>query len=117
MSAVPSRASREPRHPRLVAWLPWIAGLVLLAGVAAVLIAYDVGGLRNTAHPNRPVPSNQPAEVPVKRVTVKPAKQALATIIKFVDTAVARKHLAASWPLTAPELRQGFTLRQWKPGN
>jgi hypothetical protein len=30
---------------------------------------------------------------------------------------VARKNLAASWVLTAPALREDFTLKRWKSGN
>jgi len=52
-------------------WLPIVSGLVLLAGVVAVLIAFDVGGIRNTADVSRPVPSNEPATpVPAKQQAV-----------------------------------------------
>jgi hypothetical protein len=116
MSAVSSRASREPRYPRLSRWLPWLGGLVFVAGVLAVLIAFDVGGIRNTAHQDRPVPSNKPASVPVKRTTVKPSKQALATIVEWIDATVARKNMATSYALTAPAMRQGLSLERWKTG-
>ena len=35
---------------------------------------------------------------------------------KFILTAVARTDLAASYELVHPDLRQGFTLAQWKTG-
>ena len=40
-------------------------------------------------------------------------KDALDVVSRFLYTAVARKHVDRSWKLVAPELRAGFTRRQW----
>jgi hypothetical protein len=99
-------------------WLTVASGIVLIAGVLAFLIAYDVGGIRNTAEVNNPQPSNQPArQVEPTPKTVPLNRQAANVAIRFIDTAVARKNLAASYKLTAPVLRQGMSLQQWKTGN
>lgn len=42
---------------------------------------------------------------------------ALATARTFLQTAVAREHVARSWPLVHPKLRQGLTKRQWATGS
>ena len=99
-------------------WLTVASALVLVAGVLAFLIAYDVGGIRNTAEVNNPQPSNEPAQVVApKQPTVPLNRQAANVAIRFIETAVARKDLTASYKLTAPELRQGMSLKQWKSGN
>jgi len=36
---------------------------------------------------------------------------------RFVTTAVARRHVAASWPLAGPSLRKGITAKQWASGD
>jgi len=40
-------------------------------------------------------------------------KDALVVVRRFLYTAVARKHVDRSWNLVAPELRAGFTPKQW----
>lgn len=117
MSSVPARTSRRD-YSRLRAGLPWIAGVVLIVGVVTSVIAFDLFGIRNTAHVSRPIPGSEAATPPPsKRKTVPAPKQALQTIIRFLDTAVARKHLAESYALTAPVLRQGMSLAEWETGN
>jgi hypothetical protein len=99
----------SPRNQRrLIA-----AGLVVLAiGVAAFAFAF----FRNTGDTTETF-SDEPASVftPEKTVPVDPAARKVAA--EFINSAVARKDLAASYGLVAPELRQGFTLKQWKTGN
>jgi hypothetical protein len=34
----------------------------------------------------------------------------------FVRTAVLRRNLDASWPLIHPALKQGMSLKEWRPG-
>jgi len=83
-------------------WLPWIAGAVLLAGIAAFAVSrLDSGSSKSSAAASKQVPLSNAA----KQVA-----------FRFVDTAVARKHLAESYRLVTPTLRQGLTLAQWKTG-
>ncbi len=119
MSSVPAPAPSRPtkRSGRVPTWLPIVSAAVLIAGVLAVLIAYDVGGLRNTADVSNPVPSDEPASVPVKQKTVPLDKSAAQVAIRFIDSAVARKNLADSFALATPELRAGTSLAEWKTGN
>jgi hypothetical protein len=43
--------------------------------------------------------------------------RAVRTAQKFIQTAVLRKDVAASWALVTPALRAGFTRAQWATGN
>jgi hypothetical protein len=90
------------------------SGLVA-AGAIAIVVEWP-----NTA-PKAPGPSNvrvhvsnkAPKPVPLKR---RNRAESLAVASKFIYTAVARKHVERSWDLTAPELRAGFTRKQWSTG-
>jgi hypothetical protein len=53
---------------------------------------------------------------PVVQTAVPLSPQARAVAHAFVATAVARKDLARAWTLSAPELRHGMTLAEWKTG-
>ena len=112
MSSVESAAP-----PRALRWLPWVSAALLVTGVLAVLIAYDVGGIRNTASVDTPPLRNEPADVPVARRTVPMSREAANIAIKFIDGAVTRKNLAGTYALAAPELRRGMTLAEWKRGD
>jgi hypothetical protein len=99
----------SPRNQRRL----MAAALVLLAlGVAAFLFAF----FRNTGDSTETF-SDEPANIftPEKTVQVDPEARKVAA--EFIKTAVARKNLAASYALADPELRQGFSLKQWKTGN
>lgn len=97
--------------------MPWLAGLVLLAGLVAfgVVYIFDSGEtieVQQPASSNQVTSAKQKAE---KNVALDPAARTAAG--KFILTAVARKNLAESWRLTHPELRAGYTLKEWKTGN
>ena len=119
MSTASSTPADERRRPNRVPLSLTIASaIILVAGVLAFLIAYDVGGIRNTADVNNPKPTNEPPrQVQRNPPTVPLNRQAANVAIRFVETAVARTSLAESYKLTAPELRQGMSLKQWKTGN
>ena len=83
-------------------WAPWVAALVLVAGIAAFAVTrFDGGG-------------SSPATAAAQTVPLAPAATAVAR--EFVATAVARKNLTRAWAIAAPELRQGMTLAEWKTG-
>jgi hypothetical protein len=93
--------------------LPWVSAAVLLAGMGAVLGVY----FSNTAKPE-PKVSNQTAKIPTSPTKQVPLPQSARSVAsKFILTAVARKHLAESYKITHPKLRQGLTLKQWETGN
>jgi hypothetical protein len=93
-------------------FLPWVAALVLVAGIAAVLGLY----FSNTAKVEKGSPSRQviPAEVPQKNIPF--PEEAWKVAREFAFTAVARKHLAESYAITHPTARAGYTLKQWETG-
>jgi hypothetical protein len=97
--------------------LAWLTGLVLVvAAVVGAIVLWP-----NTA-PNEPRgPSNVPAYVEKEpkavRLKASDKKDALKVVTRFIYTAVARKNIDRSWELAAPELRQGFTRKQWDSGN
>jgi hypothetical protein len=87
---------------RVERWAPWLAGAVLIAGIAAFAITRLDHASSTPAPPHRAAPLTAAA----RRVAV-----------AFVDTAVARKHLDRAWTIVAPELKQGMSLDEWKTGS
>jgi hypothetical protein len=75
---------------------------------------------RNTAQPEEESLRNDPIQVYKEPVPVKLSKTdralALDTALKFVNTAVARRHVEESYALAAPDLRAGLTRSQWARG-
>ncbi len=111
MTAVAER----PLSRKVAKWLPWIAGLVFVAGGIAFLIAY----YGNTANPNRPgtrpgAPVDASGTPPT--VPVDPGARLVAG--KFINSAVTRQDLAGAWKLTEPgsPLREGYTYKEWLTG-
>jgi hypothetical protein len=96
-------------------WLITLSGLVLVAGVVAVLIVF-VFRNQTTSVNNAPI-TNKPAQI-VKQAPNVPLTRAQREIAgKFILTAVARKNLAVSYNLVTDRLKQGLTLKQWQSGN
>ena len=101
---------QSPRNQRRLL----VAALIVLAiGIAVFTFAF----FRNTGDTTPESFSNEPADIykPQKTVAVDAGARRVAG--KFIETAVARKNLAASYDLVAPELRQGLTRKQWETGN
>jgi hypothetical protein len=100
--------------------LPWIAGLLLVAGVVAVLtvrVTDDDKG--ETARPAAPV---QPAVVDTQPEgrrggKVEPAARVAAG--QFILAAAGRENLRKAWQVSHPELRDqcGCSYKQWLTGN
>ncbi len=98
------------RRPRWERALPWLAGLVLIAGIVAAIVAFA---------PNRdptPEKTSGPAQVPVQQVKAPLSADAQQVAKLFVQTAVARKDLAKSFDLVSPALRGGLTRAEWLTG-
>lgn len=100
------------RSPRVQRTLPWLAGLMLLAGVIAFLIAY----LGNTGKSSATPLTNKPAETYKEGQKVPLPKEVRRVAGLFINTAVARKQLAKSWDLVHPVLKDGMTKREWLTG-
>jgi hypothetical protein len=86
---------------RIGRWAPWIAGAVLIGGI----VVFAVTKLTD---------SKPAAPLPHRAAPLAAAERRVAT--EFVDTAVARKNLDRAWQITAPELKQGMSLDEWKTG-
>ena len=105
------------RWRRRLAWLT--ATVVLVAGAIAAGLAT---GLTWNRVPQTHGPSNVPARIdntapkPV-RLKRHDERQMLAVASKFIDTAVARKHIDRSWELASSELRSGLTRKKWDTGD
>jgi hypothetical protein len=107
---------REPvRKSSLRKRLPW---LIAVGAVAAVIVGTILIWGTNTGDSLSTPLSNKPADdrsaVP-KSVKIDPhARQAAK---RFIETAVARKHLKEAYALAGPAIRQGQTLKEWMTGN
>ena len=94
---------------------PWIAGLVLVAGIVTFLLVF----FRNTAKPiddSTPLTPAKPVATPTQK-NVPVAKEARLVAGRFILTAVQRKHLAEAWNLVGPAIKEGTTKKQWLTGN
>jgi hypothetical protein len=94
--------------------LPWVAALVLAAGVTALIIKLvpSTNGQADrspTQHPTI-VPTTPPK-------TVKLTNAARDVAGRFILTAVKRRNLAEAWKLSGPQIRQDLTYKQWLTGN
>jgi hypothetical protein len=109
------RSARGLRSPRARRALPWIAALVLAAGVIAFLAAYIPNTGKSNATPfdltKKPqLTSKTPQKTPL-------SKEARRVAGRFIQTAVVRKNLDEAWRLSGPDLKQGLTLAQWRTGD
>jgi hypothetical protein len=100
------------KSPRTQRYLLWGSGLVLAAGIAAVLIVF----LRDTGSSEQAPFSTTPVDVvkKPKKVALEPAARVVAG--RFILTAVQRKDLAAAWKISGPGIRQGMTYKEWLSG-
>src|SRR6266567_4371097 len=105
-------AFREPlpARPRWQRWLPWFAGLGLLAGVVVALVVL----VPSTSGINDPSKTQHPTIVPK---TAPLAREARLVAGRFILTAVARANLAEAWEISGPPIRQGMTKRQFLTGS
>jgi hypothetical protein len=90
--------------------------LLAIGGAVTLGVLYP-----NTADkPEQQSAAVEPGQVYREPKTVKltNADRAIAiqTALRFVNTAVARRHSEVSYDLVAPELRQGMTRDQWRTG-
>jgi hypothetical protein len=93
--------------------LPWVAGLLVVGGIAAAVQAWVIHPTKK-AEVFTKAPVVDVSKTP-KTVTLSPEVKALAR--DFIRTAVARKDLRHAYTLVGPEITQGQTLKQWLTGN
>lgn len=114
------------QSPRFQRYLLWVGVIVLAVGAAALVFAFAKGSDTKThINPDKGFhPTLPKAAVPLKNAngaTIKTFSQLdpriRSDIKKFIGTAVARKHLAASWAVIAPSLRAGYTQKTWAKGD
>jgi hypothetical protein len=95
-------------------WLLGIGAVVLVAGVIAVLVTQ----FGNTAKSENTAPTGKPIAPPAKaQPNIKFPKAAWQVANEFLFTALPRKNLAESYAISHPDMRAGFTLKQWESGN
>ena len=102
------------RRRRRLAWLAVVA--VLVAGGVLTFVEFRNTG-KNYATPEYNTPSpvdKEPVPVPLTR---RSRGSAMAVAAVFVQTAVMRRHIDRSWNLTGPDLRTGYTRKQWRSGD
>jgi hypothetical protein len=98
---------------RVIQILPWISGLVLIAGVVAFVIvrAGQNPDTNSGAAPKNGAPVKVSNEAYVDPRSVDPKVMTVGR--EFIKTAVGRTNATRAWQLSGPELRQGATLKQW----
>ena len=111
-------ASTSELRPRRKGWsgraeryAPWLAALILVIGVAAVIVKF-APNKNSTAQPL----SSPPSASQAKEKTVKFSPAEAKAMFQFVRTAVAREDLAAAWKLAGPSVRGGLTYKEWLTG-
>jgi hypothetical protein len=117
MASTTSPTSGFFSSPRAQRALYWISGIVFLAGVVAIITVYATRG-NSSASGSSSNQVNTPSQTSGPSVkNVKASPDALGVARRFLETAVVRKNLAESYNLVGPNLKGGFTLKQWKTGN
>lgn len=111
----------SPRYAQnpLVRYLPWVASFVLLAGVVAFGVTYlgrDDSEPATQAQPQgaQGGSGEENAAAARKSVPFSPAARKVAA--EFLQTAVPRENLRRSWEIVHPEMKQGYTLKDWLTG-
>ena len=98
---------------KVAKWLLPVAIGVFLVGGIAFTIAY----FGNTSHVKHPsVRPGNPVDASKTPPTVPVPKTARHVAGEYIITAMTRTNLAKSWALTHPELRKGYTKKEWLTG-
>jgi hypothetical protein len=101
------------RFRRRLAWT--VGSIAVAAGI--VVTAVLVG---NTGHSTATKIIDEPAQVyraPTSMtLTAEDRRELFATSIRFIRTAVARKHLDSAWDMLGPEMKAGQTRKSWDTG-
>jgi hypothetical protein len=107
----------KPAQPtlgsRVIQVLPWLAGLVLIAGVVAfaVVKAGQNPDSNAGAAPKNGAPVKVSNDKYINPRDVDP--KVMTTAREFLKTGVGRTDAVRAYELSGPDLRQGTTLKQW----
>jgi hypothetical protein len=112
--------SERFRSPGFVRAISWVSGLILLAGVAAVLTVWiGSGSPEKSALVNNgeTIPDELPVTAPPDVADVPAAARKVAA--DFIEGAVARKDLAKAWTLIHPTMKRdcACTREEWLTGD
>jgi hypothetical protein len=99
--------------PRAQRRLLIVSGIVFAVGLI-LFLSLDV--LKGHSSLNAPI-STTPAQHAAKQIKAPPKKEAYTVGRKFMETAVQRQNLDASYKLVAGDVRGGLTRKQWDTGN
>lgn len=106
------RLLRSRRRRRRLAALAVVAAI---AGCVASLVVWvgDTGDTRETFHAGR---AQIITQRPMERIEPAELLRIHDIAVQWIETAVERRNVGASWELTHPDLRGDFTRRQWATG-
>jgi hypothetical protein len=94
-------------------------GVSSVSVVAAIVVTAILIG--NTGHSTATKIIDRPAQVyhePAHMsLTTDDRRKLFATASRFIQTAVARKHLDTAWDMLGPEMKAGQTRKSWDTGN
>jgi hypothetical protein len=118
MGAAPAPAARVHRKRlwhrwHLWLWLPLLAVVAVIAG--GIVALNGVVGGQGALKPQQGWGVSYPTPKPPKTVDLDGSIRPL--VNRFIQTAVARKHLGEAYWFSGPEVREGMTLRAWLTGN
>jgi hypothetical protein len=102
------------RWRRRLIWLT--ATAVVVGGLVAVGVTWPNTAPHENVNPTGPLKINYAAPKKI-RLKVHDRTTALAVAAKFINTAVARKHVDVAWKLVTPTMRAGYTRKQWDTEN
>ena len=108
------------KSPGFVRALSWVAGLILLAGVAAVLTVWISSGAPESSavvNNGETIPDELPVTTAPNVADVPSAARTVA--VDFLVGAVARHDLAKAWTLIHPSMKTdcACTRKEWLTGN
>jgi len=101
-----------PERKRWEKVFPWVAALILAAGVIALIIKLVPGtsGTQDSSSTKNPT-------IVRSQKTVKLSNSAREVAGRFILTAVRRQHLDEAWKLSGAPIRGGLTYKEWLTGN
>jgi hypothetical protein len=100
----------SPRNQRRF----FVAAIVVFAaGVIAISLAY----FRGTSDAFKTPISTTPAQLAKKDPPAKPTAAAFRVARKFIETAVMRRNIDASYDIVHPDMKGRMTRKQWDTGN
>jgi hypothetical protein len=113
--AISVRVGRQPWWRRRRFWRG-AAPLIAVAGAIAAGIVALNATVGSSGSPNAPQGWGVRYPTPKAPTTVALDPRVRPLVQRFIQTAVARRNLAAAYWMAGPQVRQGMTLRQWLKG-